>query len=116
HRHPNSINTMRFIQAFLFLLISLSPTLSQEYLISGTIEDPIEEAGIPMATVALINVRDSTLVTGTTTDIDGRFELSKVKKGQYIIKVQYLGYETTYIPVNANQDISIPSIELHQQA
>jgi len=107
---------MRFIQAFVLLLISILPAISQEYSLSGTIIDPMDEAGIPMATVALLNTEDSTLITGTTTDLDGYYELSKIKKGRYLVKVQYLGYETSFTPINANQDIALPPIELHQQA
>lgn len=110
------IFTMRFTHLFVLLFITLTPAFSQNYLLTGTVEDPQEEEGIPLATVALLNPEDSTIVSGTTTDLDGYFELEKVKKGQYLIKVQYLGYQTTYLPVNADQDKTISTIELNPQA
>src|SRR5680860_26619 len=107
---------MRFTQLLVLLIISLAPAFSQNYLLTGTIEDPQEEASIPLATVALLSSEDSTLISGTTTDLDGHFELKNVKEGEYLIKIQYLGYQTSYTPIKADQDIALPPIELYEKA
>lgn len=107
---------MRLALILSVFLVSLIPAFSQSFQLTGIIEDPQEKMGVPMATVALISAKDSTLINGTTTDIDGHFELDRIEKGEYLLKVQYLGYQTSYTPVVANQDKTLPTIELYQQA
>src|SRR5690625_6105095 len=68
-----------------------------------------------MATVSLL-YKDSTLVTGTTTNMDGGFELKNVQTGNYFIRVQYLGYGTYYEQIEVNQSIQMEVIELREEA
>ena len=54
------------------------------------------EVTIPFATVAVMQMPDSTIVTGSTTDIDGRFELKAPKTGNYFLRFSAIGYSSTF--------------------
>ena len=40
---------------------------------------------------------DSSLVTGTITDTEGKFHATKIAEGKYYIKVNFLGYEELHL-------------------
>lgn len=54
------------------------------------------DTSIPFATVAVMKLSDSTVVTGSTTDIDGIFKIHNLKKGRYFLKFSSVGYQTKY--------------------
>ncbi|MFD2516963.1 outer membrane beta-barrel protein [Salinimicrobium flavum] len=84
-------------QKFLFgLAFLVSPFLwSQEGSLSGSLQDQKEET-IPFATVAVIKLPDSTVVTGTTTELDGRFEMKTPQKGEYLLRFSAIGFQSTF--------------------
>lgn len=61
----------------------------------GNLYDQKEET-IPFATVAVMKLPDSTVVTGSTTDFDGIFELDTPDKGVYLVRFSAIGFETVY--------------------
>ncbi|WP_081212473.1 outer membrane beta-barrel family protein [Salegentibacter sediminis] len=63
--------------------------------ISGKLEDQKEET-VPFATVSVIKLPDSTLVTGTTSDIDGNFNLKPSEEGEYVLKFSAIGYADNF--------------------
>ncbi len=65
---------------------------SQEY-IRGKVMDT-EANPIAGVNCVLCNLPDSTLVTGTTTDIDGFFELNVKDNKEYLLQISFVGYET----------------------
>lgn len=60
--------------------------------ISGIITDEKNEP-VAFASVALLQANDSSFVTGATTDMDGRFEIS-ADPDDKLLKVSYVGYAT----------------------
>jgi len=42
----------------------------------------------------LYNLPDSILITGTTTDLDGSFELKVKEDKKYLLQISFVGYET----------------------
>lgn len=64
--------------------------------ITGSIinEDNI---AVPFASVALYNLKDSSLITGTTTDENGKLSID-AKPGKYYIQISFLSYENKTIP------------------
>jgi hypothetical protein len=49
---------------------------------------------VQFATVALVQMPDSTMITGVITLTDGGYLLEKVKPGNYYIRVSFVGYKT----------------------
>ncbi len=58
-----------------------------------------------MATVNLLNAKDSSFVVGDISDLKGNFNL-KAPKGNYIVKVFYLGYKPFYQTVSTTGSTS----------
>jgi len=65
------------------------------YQIQGSAVDT-SSAGLASATVMLLQRKDSSLVNFTRTDTKGAFVLRGVKRGEYLLKISYVGY----IPFN----------------
>ncbi len=58
--------------------------------IRGTVTDRLTRATLPGANIILLN---TTPVTGTTTDADGRFRMEGVEAGRISLKVTFVGYK-----------------------
>jgi outer membrane receptor protein involved in Fe transport len=71
------------------------------------------------ASVGLVQLPDSTLVTGVITLTDGSYLFEKVKPGNYYIKVSYLGYkalEKNATIEEGNDEIPVDTIFLAETA
>ena len=66
----------------------------------------IDTGGDPMsdATVRLLAAKDSSFVKGTIADIAGKYTISGVKKGSYIVEATYLGYNKGYVNVSVEKN------------
>lgn len=91
-------------------LISSAILWAQKGTIKGTVMDLKQNVGVPFANVQLL--KDTELVSGTTTDFDGLFELD-VKPGVYSIEITNLGYKMKRIDsirVDSNKTVFITKI------
>ena len=72
---------------------------------------------MPNATVAVYNFSESKIVTGVSSDTDGKFSVS-VDPGKYVLKISFISYapyrET--ININAGETLSMGSISLSPTA
>lgn len=59
--------------------------------VSGTVIDKGDNSPVIQATVQLLSVKDSSMVVGNVTDLNGHFSLS-VRPGKYLLKISYIGY------------------------
>ena len=93
----------------LFILALHSQILAQasHEFISGTVIDESNNAPVPYASIALFRSDDSTLVTGSATDEQGKFKL-QVQEGAYYLKINFLAYYEKIVP-----DLSIDNKGLH---
>ena len=85
--------------------------------ISGTVIDNDSKEGVVQATVKLLK-RDSTLVDGKVSDIDGRFSLSAPKAGKYILRITSVGYKdiARNIDLSAGKDLALGTLAMHADA
>ncbi len=65
--------------------------------IQGRVIDEALQTPIEYANIMLRNQADSLLVTGTITDIEGRFHLEDVRPGKYSAVFTFIGYERKQI-------------------
>lgn len=96
--------------AFLYGLGMQAQTLS----IKGRITDGSQEA-ILAANVSLWTT-DSTLVTGMTSDAQGKFALHKIKQGNYRLSISFIGYRTELLLLNLNKNLDLGDIVLQEDA
>ena len=65
-------------------------------------------------TVSLVSKTDTTKIIGAISNHVGKFNIEKVKKGDYILRATYVGFKTLemYVTVkNKSKDLGILKIE-----
>ncbi|MEM9340632.1 MAG: TonB-dependent receptor [Bacteroidota bacterium] len=105
----------RFFVAHLFLCSSFFSVVAQSS-ISGSLLDETTHHPLGFASVALYFSKDSTLVSGSISDEDGRYQLNELKAGSYYLVARFLGYESMVVsPVvlSKNQSLNLYPISLN---
>ena len=104
----------RNIPLLMFLCIFFSINAqSQTTNITGTVIDDGLKEPIELASIRILNAKDSAYVTGTATNQNGRFSVS-VKPGNYIAQISFLGYIEQHINVNTRQKVALGDIFLKE--
>lgn len=102
---------------FLFLTLFITITSAWAYDITGRV---LDETGDPLtgATVRLLKARkDSAFVKGGVTDVNGKFRLSGINDGAYLLKVTYISYNPTDVKVSVKgRNQSLGDIKLSPEA
>lgn len=98
-----------------FILLLLGPLMgwAQSGEIRGVVKNKLSNEAIPFANVV---IQGTTI--GTTTDIDGKYSIQKLKPGFYNLQVSYLGFktQTVYEIQVVNSRPAIVNIELEEDA
>ena len=104
-----------FTQLFIFSISYAQTNVT----VSGTIKDKNTKSVLPFVNVVLKAEKDSSFVSGTVTNEEGRFSLSKVKSGNYFLEVSYIGYtrkRQSLFVGNLTEFLDIKSIELEEKS
>ncbi|HEV8513389.1 MAG TPA: TonB-dependent receptor, partial [Cyclobacteriaceae bacterium] len=67
--------------------------------ITGIVQDSTNNQGVEFATVALLDPNTQKPINGEVCDDKGKFTLSKIPSGNYIVSVSFIGYATKNIKV-----------------
>ena len=95
----------KIINALLLSLLCLVPLSSGAAIINGVLVDSQDTTELIEATVRLLKAtKDSSLVKGTTTDLNGVFNIKGVKPGKYLLRFSYLGYNDVIKHVTVGDD------------
>ncbi|MBC7760189.1 MAG: TonB-dependent receptor, partial [Phormidesmis sp. FL-bin-119] len=86
----------RLILLITCILFLKFPAFSQikSVTLSGIVRDSKDNSPLPYVNVILRKEADSTLVQGTITNEEGRFTLTGISPGLYIVQATYMGYTT----------------------
>ena len=84
--------------------------LSQNAFTRGLVIDSQMEPAIGAAVILLKT--DSTIIKGVTTNTDGRFILTEISPGTYILKVTYLGSANYFRNINIVDSLNLGKIRL----
>ena len=93
----------RFNRLTILLIIFLALTSSWAISaanITGLVKDLDSKEPLLEASVRILASKDSSLVAGTTTDIDGKFSIKGIKAGKYILSIGYIGYADLEKPIS----------------
>jgi hypothetical protein len=107
---------MKWVILLIYLYLLANVGLNGQQItqtIRGTVIDKVSKQTLPGASVELI---DSDLSTGTTTDVDGNFRLLKVPIGREGIRISFIGYKTVSIHnliVNSGKE-TVLQVELEE--
>lgn len=86
---------LKFLFPFLFLLLIKASAFGQTTRLSGSILSAADGNSIEFASVALIQLSDSTRAGLGMSNEKGLFSFENVKPGTYLVKVIAVGYERT---------------------
>ncbi len=98
---------------FVALAIVSAGTLCAQNKVNGCVIDRTDNSKLIGVNVRLSN--DSGQVAGTTTDINGKFTLN-AEKGDYILELSYIGYETIRMALTVNDNTHIGTIQMQEGA
>lgn len=97
-----SLRNWRTILTASLMLFSTNAIYAQSNSVSGVVIDELGETVIG-ATV----IEKGSSSNGTITDVDGKFSLNVSDTKNAILKVSYVGYQTTEVKVDGKKDIRI---------
>ena len=87
----------------------------------GTVVDSASGSPISYASVAIINNRSNTIMTGGITNKDGEFHIKEIALGRHKVLIEYIGYKKvelgpyTFMPFGGNQtEYNLETISLTQ--
>lgn len=81
----------------LIILLIMTPALfhaapARAQVVSGTITDAVAGTSLPDATVVLKQPNSTTVYRGSSTDAEGRYRISNIDPGRYVLTASYVGY------------------------
>lgn len=104
---------------FLLFICTFSKLQSQNtaVTVSGIARGKGDKAALPFVNIVLKAEKDSVFVAGTVGNEEGRFTLSNVRSGSYILQISYSGYQVKFQPVlvgSLSPFLDLGIIELQQ--
>lgn len=105
------------IVIFIAFLTAHSFAQNKGVTISGLIKDKADKSALSFVNVVLYTEKDSTFITGTVSNEEGRFTLSNIKPNNYYLEISFIGYltkkQTLYVG-NLSGFLDIATIELQE--
>ena len=105
----------RFIVAMLLLCIASAAMAQNNYTLHGSVADAKGEA-LPFTNCVLLHEADSSFAYGTTGDMDGRFSISNISGGSYLLRITFMGYLPHWQRLEIDNDIDLGSVVLDKNA
>ena len=102
---------MKLFYLFLFTVFFSQITFSQDFTIRGFIYNKADGEPMPFEKVKLLST-DSTTLTGAVTDVNGFFSMSKLNKGEYILKVESALFKTITQNISVTETKGIEDINV----
>ncbi len=84
--------------------------------ISGKIIDAKDSSPLIGVNILLTNTKDSTKTFGVSTDVDGKFAISSIDSGEYILDVSYISYKTILKKILVNEHIQWKDISMMEES
>lgn len=111
------LSSFKFVkQTITIFIINLTTIWAQQGSITGIVTDAKSGESLIAANVTASSPVLETL-TGSATDIDGRYYIPNLPQGEYTLKVNYIGYESLEKIVNLGESENITfNFELEPQA
>ena len=95
---------MKLAGFFLMVILGIGNLNAQSTAsLTGVVFDTISKKGLAYSTVSIVHQKDSTLVSFTRADSAGKFKLSALPKGNYLITFSYVGYVPLWLPVKLSE-------------
>jgi outer membrane receptor protein involved in Fe transport len=99
------------------VLIAVSISSFTQTILSGSVLDKANRQPIEFASISLLQLKDSNVVQGTTTDKKGKFTLD-VKPGNYTLQCTFIGYNkiktTSFVIAMGTAKYNVGELQLEQ--
>ncbi|HCM75106.1 MAG TPA: TonB-dependent receptor [Cytophagales bacterium] len=86
---------------------------------SGVVRAKANQAPLPYVNVVLLTEKDSTFVSGTVSNDEGRFTLTNIKPGNYLLSYSFIGYTTfnqSFYVGSLSNYLDLATIELEEDS
>ncbi len=93
-------------------------TLAQKFSVKGQLVDTLSSP-MPSATVMLLQSNDSTLASFGVTDGKGFFEIKNIIRGEYLLKVSFVGFATLTRKISPQEgllEMNLGTLEMEPKA
>ena len=100
-------------------LIPVSYAQTSGVTMSGLIKNNTDKTILPFVNIVLKTEKDSVFVTGTVSNEEGRFSLSNIKPGAYVLQFSYAGFgpkSQAVLVGTLSPFLDLGTIELQQDA
>ena len=86
---------LRLLLLSFFFLSALTPVSAQRASLSGRVVDGESREALIQTTLQLFRIekKDTSFLKGALTDGQGRFAISNIPKGNYLLRISHLGYK-----------------------
>jgi hypothetical protein len=119
-KKQGKMKRLRFLFIIIFQCLIFSITKAQTNVtLSGIVKDKNSKANLPYVNVVLKTEKDSSFISGTVSNEDGRFSISKIKSGNYYLEVSFVGYKPTKKTLfigNLSEYLDIKTIEIEEKS
>lgn len=114
---------MKKVLLAVMLCLSIVGQLYAQISVKGKVSGRITDANdklVEFATITLLKAKDSTLVKGLLSDINGQFSFENINEGSYLVGVSQMGYKKFLSPKFTispeNQEVTLKNIKLSEEA
>lgn len=107
------------IFSLLVFTVSMLQAQTSAVTVSGIIKGKADKTALPFVNIVLKTEKDSAFVTGTVSNEEGRFTLTNIKSGNYVLQFSYTGFASKSQPVlvgTLSSFLDLGTIELQQDA
>ena len=102
-----------------FFLFSLAAFSQKNGSVKGVAYDTLAKKPLAGATITLLAKKDSSLVSFTMSDNQGRFELTGIPVGEYRLLITHVNYRNTnkfFAIAETNKNISLNNVVMNDKA
>jgi hypothetical protein len=82
----------------------------------GKVIDTTSQQSLPNANIVLKGISDTTFFKGSVADLEGRFFVSGIPQGEYILQITFVGYDTIIKKLNITEDKKIGPVFIRESA
>jgi hypothetical protein len=108
--------TLILIFAIVLSLPVLQGQNQQKLNIKGQLKDQQNMQAVAFATVALRRLSDSTLITGTSSNLDGEFQIGSIPAGKYSLIISAIEFSRVVKNIDLKNDFNTGTILLQEKS
>ena len=71
--------------------------------LTGIVKDAEDQEPLEFAQLAIMEIADSTLVAGSTADLQGRYRIETSREGDFLLRISFVGYQEKWLPITLTE-------------